>query len=381
MQRILVFLILWSVSAFAVLPQKVVVGYWQNWSPMTLPQIHNAYNVIQIAFATTKSGSDCDMEFNLPYSYSAAQFKTDVMGLQAQGKSVILSIGGASDPVILDNSASVTTFVNSMNAILIAYGDVFDGIDIDLESTSLQVGAWTMSSPSPVQTNIIASIKTLMKDYRTRTGKKMLLTMAPENVYLQGGLSTWQVNNVNGGAYLPIVDALRDSIDLLHPQYYNAGGSKGGIVAWDGKIYFDTGSPDFLTSMTETLIKGFTLVEGKGVFSGFPASKIAIGLPANDCTAAGTGYVTPAEVALVMQYLRGEIPKPAAFSFTLQKSYPDLRGLMTWSINEDADACNGAWSFAENAQIVNQTTRLIPYKQNKLIRTIKNKYDLLGRLK
>ena len=51
-----------------------------------------------------------------------------------------------------------------------------------------------------------------------------------------------------------------------------------------------------LTALTETLIKGFTIKAGKGFFSGVPASKVAIGLPANSCNAAGTGYVTPENV-------------------------------------------------------------------------------------
>jgi chitinase len=336
---------------FAALPSRVLVGYWQNWSPMTLLEVNNAYNVIQVAFATTKAGSDSDMEFNLPYPYTPTSFVADIATLHSQGKSVILSIGGASDPVVLTSPTAVNTFVASMNAIFIQYGDAFDGIDIDFESTSLAVGAWTMSAPSQTQLNIISSIRTLMKDYRTRTGKKMALTMAPENVYLQGGLSAWQAGNVNGGAYLPIIDALRDSIDVLHPQYYNAGGATAGIFAWNNQLYYDTGDPDFLTAMTETLIKGFTLVSGKGAFSGFPSSKVAIGLPANSCpSSAGTGYVKPDSVKLAMQYLRGEITKPAAFHYSLEKSYPDLRGLMTWSINEDADAgCDGLWNFATNA--------------------------------
>lgn len=379
MKYFIIFVFVFAWQVFAALPQRVLVGYWQNWSPMTLPEIHSAYNVIQLAFATTKAGSDCEMEFQIPNTYTVESLKTDIISLQSQGKSVLLSIGGASDPVLLNNASAVQTFVKSMNDIFIAYDDVFDGIDIDFESTSLAVGSWTMNSPSQIQQNIIQAIQTLMQDYRSRTGKKMLLTMAPENVYIQGGLSAWQSSNINGGAYLPIIDALRDSIDLLHPQYYNAGGAGGGTFAWDNQLFYDTGDPDYLTAITETLIKGFTLVSGKGVFSGFPASKVAIGLPANNCNAAGTGYVALSDIKLAMQYLRGEISKPAHFDFTLQKPYPELRGFMTWSINEDATTCNGAWSFAENAQETNGPTsiRLQHFKQSPI--GIGLHYDLLGR--
>ena len=96
--------------AFSQIPNPCLVGYWQNWSPMKLSEIHTNYNVIQLAFATTKTGTDYDMEFNLPSNYSKTAFLADVDLLHGQGKKIILSIGGAADPVILDNVSKKNIF-------------------------------------------------------------------------------------------------------------------------------------------------------------------------------------------------------------------------------------------------------------------------------
>jgi chitinase len=174
----------------------------------------------------------------------------------------------------------------------------------------------------------------------------MLLTMAPEAVYLMGCLSTWQADNIDGGAFLPILDGLRNELDLLHMQLYNAGGASGGVIAWNGTIYYDNGTPDFALAMNESIVKGFTCTAGIGAFTGIPDTKIAFGLPANSSTAAGTGYLTPAEICDAAKYFKGTIAKPAGITYTMNASRPGLKGLMTWSVDEDNKPTNGYWSFA-----------------------------------
>lgn len=50
-----------------------------------------------------------------------------------------------------------------------------------------------------------------------------------------------------------------------------------------------------------------------------------------------------------MEYLLGQGPQPGAYTLEQPGGYPDLRGMMTWSINWDAvSACDGANSYAEN---------------------------------
>ena len=96
-----------------------------------------------------------------------------------------------------------------------------------------------------------------MKVHEETHGKKMILTMAPETHYVQGALSQWTKNYP--GAYLPLIAALEDEIDMLNVQLYNSGSMYG----LDGKVY-NQGSVDFVLSQTEAVILGFNAYHGVG---------------------------------------------------------------------------------------------------------------------
>ncbi|MFN6114789.1 MAG: hypothetical protein ACK46C_02800, partial [Flavobacteriales bacterium] len=118
---------------------------------------------------------------------------------------------------------------------------------------------------------------------------------------VQGGMSAY---GGIWGAYLPIIDVLRNRLDILQVQLYNSG-SMYGI---DGGIYTQ-GTADFIVSQTEALLQGFT-TDG-GYFAPLPPEKVAIGRPACPL-AAGGGYVTPAVLEQAVAYLRGTGPQPGA---------------------------------------------------------------------
>ena len=238
-------------SAFAQkLPSPAMVGYWETWGTMKLTQINPAYNVIDIAFAVTKGSSMFDMEMASFSNYTKTDFLNDIDKLHAQKKVVILSIGGANDPVFINSASEKATFISSMNKIFTDYSDKFDGIDIDLEAASIKkfAGTWTMTSPVAQQQYLIDAIKQIISDYKTRTGKRLLLTMAPETYYVQGGLAPGQISGAGGAGYLPIIEALKNDMDMLHCQLYNGSSN----IAIDGKEYPE-GNGDFLVSMTETV--------------------------------------------------------------------------------------------------------------------------------
>ncbi len=169
----------------------------------------------------------------------------------------------------------------------------------------------------------------------------MSLTMAPETLYITGGFMSYANSN---GALLPLVQAFRDSMDVIHPQLYNTGSMYG----LDTVVY-EPATADFIISQTEMLIRGFTPLStpGAGMFLGISADKVAVGLPACS-SAAGSGYVHPDTVKAAINYLRGLAPKPARY--TLKGGpYPTLRGMMTWSINWDAmTTCHPRYEFANN---------------------------------
>ncbi len=330
--------------------QHDLIGYWHNWNDgsapyMALSQIDDRYTVIDIAFAEPLTGTSHLMTFS-PSGTPQSTFIAEVAALRAQGKKVLISIGGANAPVHLDSDQERDEFVSSMLAILDSYG--FQGIDIDLEGSSVAITGGTIGTPTDATIlRLIDAINSIAEAYEASTGTPMMLTMAPETAYVQGGQSAF---GGIWGAYLPVIEALRDRIDILHVQLYNSG-SMYGI---DGGIYTQ-GSADFIVSQTEALLQGFGTVGG--FFAPLPPEKVAIGLPACP-SAAGGGYVSPGLLTAAVAYLRGAGPQPGQYQ--LISTYTGLRGLMTWSINWDAaPGCAAAYEFADSyEEIFNLSTTL-----------------------
>ena len=315
-----------------------LVGYWHNWNDgnapyLELSQVDPRYTIIEVSFAVPAVGSTYDMVF-APAETAPATFTADVAALQAQGKKVLISIGGANATVHLDSDAERDQFVSSMLGILDTYG--FDGLDIDLEGASVAISGGTIASPTDARIiRLIDAVNSIADQYEITNGVPMMLTMAPETAYVQGGMSAY---GGIWGAYLPIIDALRNRLDILQVQLYNSG-SMYGI---DGGIYTQ-GTADFIVSQTEALLQGFTT--GGGFLAPLPPEKVAIGLPACPL-AAGGGYVSPAVLEQAVDYLRGTGPQPG--SYQRLATYPTLRGLMTWSINWDAvGSCAVADEYAQ----------------------------------
>ena len=282
------------------------------------------------------------MTFDLPPGYASdAALMADIDLMHSQGKVVLLSLGGQSGPIRLDNTTQQQTFQTSVTSILTRFGNKIDGLDIDIEGDSWNFPTtWTMTSPAVAQTNMVNGIKNIMATYQATNGKKMLLTMAPEVLYTVGALDQSHIGTgYNLSAALPIIDGLRNELDLLDMQSYNVNDN---FTAWNGQTYTDNGSPDLVLAMSETLIKGFTLLGGKGTFTGLPASKIGFGLPANSNGAtAGSGFVAYTALCNAAKYFKGEISKPSGVTYTMSASYSDLRGFMTWDINADASTSYG----------------------------------------
>ena len=316
-----------------------LIGYWQNWNDPQCPyiqltQIDTSYNIIPVAFAVPASGTTYNMTYT-PDGITQLTFKKQIDTMHLRSKKVIISIGGANDPVSLPDTNKRNTFITSMMTIINTYS--FDGIDIDLEGSSLSLSGGTIANPTDAKIiNLIYAIRKIMDLYRSQFNKKMILTMAPETAYVTGGMSAY---GGIWGAYLPVINALRDSIEVLHVQLYNSG-SMYGI---DGQIY-NQGTVDFILSQTEAVIYGFNTAGG--YFTGLRADQIAVGLPA--CTnAAGGGYMNIDSVKAAINYLRGLAPKPA--KYTRVSSYPLLRGMMDWSINWDKVAtCGAVYEYAGN---------------------------------
>ncbi|RPK59137.1 Exochitinase 1 precursor [Streptomyces sp. ADI96-02] len=284
-------------------PKHAVTGYWQNFdngaTVQKLSDVPANYDIIAVSFAdaTPTPGA---VTFNLDSAglngYTDAQFRADIKAKQAAGKNVIISVGGEKGTVAVNNDASATAFANSVYALIQDYG--FNGVDIDLENG---LNATYMTKA--------------LRQLSSQAGPSLVITMAPQTIDMQS----------TSGEYFKTALNIKDILTVVNMQYYNSGS----MLGCDGKVY-SQGSVDFLTALACIQLEG-----------GLDASQVGIGVPAST-RSAGSGYVAPSVVNAALDCLtRGT----GCGSFKPARTYPALRGAMTWSTNWDATAGN-AWSNA-----------------------------------
>ncbi|WP_255992309.1 chitinase [Chitinolyticbacter albus] len=319
------------------LPKHVLVGYmhasFANGSGyIRMADISDAWDVINLSFAEPTSSTSGQVAFKqcpateCPNVESEAEFIAGIKAKQAKGKKVLISIGGANGQVRLESPSAATNFVNSVSSIIDKYG--LDGLDIDFEGHSLQLNAGDndVANPtSPVIVNLISALKQLKAKY----GSKFVLTMAPETFFVQLGYSfyggTCSGCDTRAGAYLPVIYAMRNDLTLLHVQDYNSGP----ITGLDGQ-YHTMGNADFHVAMTDMLLKGFKVAGTSFQFPALRPEQVAIGLPANGN--AGGGFTSVGDVHTALNCL---MKGASCGSYKPSAVYPNMRGLMTWSINWD----------------------------------------------
>ncbi|MFJ3666085.1 chitinase [Streptomyces sp. NPDC090106] len=290
------------------LPRHAVTGYWQNFNNGATVQrisaVQSQYDIIAVAFAdaTTTPGA---VTFNLDSAglggYTVDQFKADVAAKRAAGKKVIISIGGEKGTITVNDSSSATNFANSVYSLMQTYG--FDGVDIDLEN-GLNATYMTQA----------------LRSLSSKAGSSLIITMAPQTIDMQSTSNSYFQTALN----------IKDILTVVNMQYYNSGS----MLGCDGKVY-SQGSVDFLTALACIQLEG-----------GLAPSQVGLGLPAST-SGAGSGYVSPTVVNNALDCLT---QGTGCGSFKPSKTYPDLRGAMTWSTNWDASAGN-AWSNAVGAHV------------------------------
>ncbi|GAA4903044.1 glycoside hydrolase family 18 protein [Streptomyces coeruleoprunus] len=290
-------------------PKHALTGYWQNFdngaTVQKLRDVQAQYDIIAVSFAdSTATPGQITFRLDPAVGYaSVADFKADIAAKKAAGKSVILSVGGEKGNVTINSDASATAFANSAYALMQEYG--FNGIDIDLEHG--------INS---------AYLTKALRQLSAKAGPGMVLTMAPQTIDMQN----------TGTEYFRTALAVKDILTVVNTQYYNSGS----MLGCDGKVYAQ-GSVDFLTALACIQLEG-----------GLDPSQVGLGVPASP-RGAGSGYVDPSVVKNALDCLaRGT----NCGSFKPSKTWPALRGAMTWSTNWDATA-GSAWSNAVGPHVHN----------------------------
>ncbi|MFE9094016.1 chitinase [Streptomyces sp. NPDC007264] len=290
------------------LPEHAVTGYWQNFdngaAVQRISDVPSQYDIIAVAFADA-TGTPGAVSFTLDSSglggYTVDQFKADIRAKQAAGKKVVVSVGGQNGTVSVNDAASAANFANSLYALMQTYG--FDGVDIDLEDG---LNATYMSQA--------------LRQLSSKAGSSLIVTMAPQTIDMQS----------TSNAYFRTALNIKDILTVVNMQYYNSGS----MLGCDGKVY-SQGSVDFLTALACIQLEG-----------GLSPSQVGLGLPAST-SAAGSGYVSPTVVNNALDCLTRATN---CGTFKPSRTYPDLRGAMTWSTNWDASSGN-AWSNAVGAHV------------------------------
>ncbi|WP_247749584.1 Ig-like domain-containing protein [Pseudoalteromonas viridis] len=301
-----------------------LIGYWHNFvnpagCPIPLDQISDAWDIIDIAFAENDRSSNGTVHFkpfekdirsNCP-PIDPAKFKTDMQALQAQGKIFVLSLGGAEGTITLNTDADEANFVSSLTAIIQEWG--FDGLDIDLESGS------NLLHGSQIQARLPRAIKQIEQNI----GGDMVLTMAPEHPYVHGGMIAY---SGIWGAYIPLINELRDTLDLLHVQLYNNGGLPNPYEPGSAP----EGSVNMMVAHAKMLIEGFDLADGSR-FMPLRDDQVAIGLPSGP-QSANSGQAPIANIIAALDCLT---KGTQCGTIAPSQPYPAFGGVMTWSINWD----------------------------------------------
>ncbi|WP_051226799.1 glycosyl hydrolase family 18 protein [Butyrivibrio sp. MC2013] len=289
-----------------LLPQHMVTGYWHNFingsANLKLSDVPSYYDMICVAF-TDNTSVPGEVTFSLDDDlsralggYSKSEFISDIAALKEKGQHVIISVGGAEGRITINSAEAADRFANGLISIIEEYG--FEGVDIDLEGSAVS------------GVDYIASALRKVHDH---FGDGFIITMAPETFYIQAGRLA---NNDYTTSYLRLALQIKDILTVCYPQFYNSGS----MVGYNDVIV-NPGTADFITSLSTLIIE-----------AGLRPDQVAVGVPSTS-GAAGSGYVTPSVLEGAVNAL---VNGTSSGTFTAPRSYPTLRGVMTWSINWDA---------------------------------------------
>lgn len=288
------------------LPAHILTGYWHNFAnpavELRLREAPAEYDVVAVAFAEA-TATPGEVTFAVDPGLSAAlggytdtDFSADVQTLKSQGRKVIISVGGETGRVTVNDAASAVAFADSVHALIQQYG--FDGVDIDLENG---LNPTYMSQA--------------LRSLRAQVGAGLIIAMAPQTIDMQNPTTS----------YFKLALDIQDILTVVNTQFYNSGA----MLGCDQRFAYSQGTVNFIVALACIQLE-----------AGLRPDQVGLGLPAGP-GAAGGGIVAPGVVNAALDCLtRGT----SCGSFQPPRTYPGLRGAMTWSVNWDVTNGN---SFAQ----------------------------------
>ncbi|KZW01872.1 hypothetical protein EXIGLDRAFT_565638, partial [Exidia glandulosa HHB12029] len=246
-------------------------------------------------------------------------FKTSIKDRTSRGRLVQISLFNFSPKTAADRQR----LIDVVNDVVAKYG--ITGVDISslMTDISLDPGDTDYANPKTAAViNLISAIKTLKKTH----GDKFIVTITPALTSVQGGHSNYSGAS---GAFIPIIDALRDEIDIVCPNGWEV---ETPIPDLDGTGQ-DMASMDSHVSMPDMLLNGFS-VAGSNPKLFAPLRQQQVCVSAFSTYNTGSyGYVAPTAMQSVVTCLTqgsgcgSYIPKAGP--------YPNFRGMHLVSVHDD----------------------------------------------
>lgn len=285
--------------------RHIITGYWENWNAnstsvnMKLKDVSKEYDIVAVAFGITGEGNKKgEINFALDQylsqhlgGYTDIDFKNDIRLLKSRGQNVILSIGGASGQVIINDNTSKENFVNSVCNLIQDYG--FQGIDIDIENGIT-----------------VSYLADAVREISDRVGPSFILTLTPQTVDFK-----MNRNGTISGQYYELFNKIKDIVTIINMQFFNSGSQYG-----QDRVEYFPETVDFITGVAAVMLE-----------NGVEERQVGIGLHFQGSAKKG---VTP-EIAVegFESLLTGGIANGGTYKPL--KAYKDLGGIMIWSINGD----------------------------------------------
>ncbi len=265
------------------LPKHFLTGYWHNFDnpavELRLRDVPAEYDLVAVAFAEA-TGTPGAIRFGVDPGLSAA------LGgyTDAEFKNDVRTLQARGKKVILSVGGERGTISVGDSAAVANFANSVQNVMLEYGFDGVDIDLENGLNP----TFMGQALRTL----HARIGSRLIITMAPQTIDMQSP----------GASYFQLALNIKDILTVVHTQYYNSGS----MLGCDQMQAYSQGTINFMTALACIQLE-----------NGLRPDQVALGLPAGPGAANG-GVV----------------------SFRPPRTYPGIRGAMTWSINWDASNGN-----------------------------------------